>query len=159
VASDFGEASDAALLYGRQLARAFGATLHVVHVIEDLSGRLGELPNPVAYIDYDRWRQEAVQAAEASLNARLSDEDRRRGATATAVLAPAVLPAILTYARSHQVDLIVAGTHGRGALAHLVMGSVAERLVRQAPCPVLVVRHPEREFVLPDALQVTATRV
>jgi nucleotide-binding universal stress UspA family protein len=157
VASDFGEASDAALLYGLQLARAFGATLHVVHVIEDISGRLGDIPNPEAYIDYGRWRQEAVQAAEADLKARLSDEDRRQlGATATAVLARTVAPAILTYARDHQVDLIVAGTHGRGALAHLVMGSVAERLVRQAPCPVLVVRHPEREFVLPDALQVTA---
>ena len=41
-------------------------------------------------------------------------------------------------------------------LGHLVMGSVAERLVRHSPCPVLIVRHPEREFVLPDALQAVA---
>ena len=48
------------------------------------------------------------------------------------------------------------GTHGRGALAHIVMGSVAERVVRLAPCPVLTVRHPEHEFVKPDTLQVVA---
>ena len=48
------------------------------------------------------------------------------------------------------------GTHGRGAMAHLLMGSVAERVVRTAPCPVLTVRHPEHEFVVPDALVAVA---
>ncbi len=48
------------------------------------------------------------------------------------------------------------GTHGRGAMAHLLMGSVAERVVRLAGCPVLVVRHPEHEFVVPDTLAVAA---
>jgi nucleotide-binding universal stress UspA family protein len=158
VATDFSEASDAALRYGRELARAFGATLHVVHVVEDISGRLADLPSvPDVYVDYGRWRQDALETAERELNARLSDEDRRQvGATAAAVVARATPAAILAYARDHHVDLIVAGTHGRGAIAHLVMGSVAERLVRQATCPVLVVRHPEREFVLPDALQVVS---
>ena len=42
------------------------------------------------------------------------------------------------------------GTHGRGAMAQMLMGSVAEKVVRTAPCPVLTVRHPEREFVVPD---------
>ena len=60
--------------------------------------------------------------------------------------------AITEYAKEAAVDLIVLGTHGRGAVAHLLMGSVAERVVRTAPCPVLTVRHPEHEFVLPDAL-------
>jgi nucleotide-binding universal stress UspA family protein len=54
------------------------------------------------------------------------------------------------------IDLIVTSTNGRGAVAHLLMGSVAERLVRTAPCPVLTVRHPEREFVTPDALAAVA---
>jgi len=48
------------------------------------------------------------------------------------------------------IDVIVMGTHGRGALTHLMLGSVAERVVRLAPCPVLTVRHPEREFIRPD---------
>ena len=64
--------------------------------------------------------------------------------------------AIVGYARDARVDLIVMGTHGRGAMAHLLMGSVAERVVRTAPCPVLTVRHPEHDFVLPDALVAVA---
>ena len=59
---------------------------------------------------------------------------------------------IVDYARKNGIDLIVMGTHGRGAIAHFFMGSVAERVVRMAPCPVLTVRNSEREFVLPDAL-------
>jgi universal stress protein A len=43
--------------------------------------------------------------------------------------------------------LIVLGTHGRGPIGHVILGSVAERVVRTAPCPVLTVRHPQREFV------------
>ncbi|HUK35586.1 MAG TPA: universal stress protein, partial [Vicinamibacterales bacterium] len=60
--------------------------------------------------------------------------------------------AIIDYAREHGVDLIIMGTHGRGALGHILMGSVAERVVRLAPCPVLTVRTPERDFVHPDNL-------
>jgi nucleotide-binding universal stress UspA family protein len=47
---------------------------------------------------------------------------------------------IIRYASEHQIDLIVVGTHGRGAMAHLLLGSVAERVVRQAQCPVLTIR-------------------
>ena len=54
---------------------------------------------------------------------------------------------ILRYANENNVDLIVMGTHGRGPLGHVVLGSVAERVVRKAPCPVLTVRAKEREFV------------
>ena len=57
---------------------------------------------------------------------------------------------IVRYASTHGVDVIVLGTHGRGAMAQLFVGSVAERVVRTAPCPVLTVRHPEREFLVPD---------
>ena len=56
---------------------------------------------------------------------------------------------IIRYAREHEIDLIVMGTHGRGLIAHVLMGSVAEKVVRKAPCPVLTVRHPEHEFVMP----------
>ena len=64
--------------------------------------------------------------------------------------------AIVQYARDLDIDLIVVGTHGRGAMAHLLMGSVAERVVRSASCPVLTVRHPEHDFVMPDALATIA---
>jgi len=64
--------------------------------------------------------------------------------------------AIVGYANEHDIDLIVLGTHGRGAVSRLLMGSVAERVVRTATCPVLTVHHPEREFDAPDALVAVA---
>ena len=59
-------------------------------------------------------------------------------------------PAITQYATDERIDLIVMGTHGRRGMAHLLMGSVAERVVRTASCPVLTVHHPEHEFIIPD---------
>ena len=56
---------------------------------------------------------------------------------------------IVTVARDEDADLIVMGTHGRTGLAHMLIGSTAEKVVRMAPCPVLTVKHPEHEFVLP----------
>jgi nucleotide-binding universal stress UspA family protein len=56
---------------------------------------------------------------------------------------------VIRYAKEAPVDLIVMGTHGRGAIAHMLLGSVAEKVVRKAPCPVLTIRQPEHEFVLP----------
>ena len=64
--------------------------------------------------------------------------------------------AIIQYARDHDIDLVVIGTHGRGPFSHLLMGSVAERVVRTAPCPVLTVHHPEHEFVFQEALVAVA---
>jgi nucleotide-binding universal stress UspA family protein len=58
---------------------------------------------------------------------------------------------IVRYAKEQNIDLIVMGTHGRGFVAHAVMGSVAEKVVRTAPCPVLTVRNPQHEFIVPEA--------
>jgi nucleotide-binding universal stress UspA family protein len=60
------------------------------------------------------------------------------------------------FAKEAHVDIIVVGTHGRGPVAHLFMGSVAERVVRTAPCPVLVVRPYEHEFILSDHVGIAA---
>jgi nucleotide-binding universal stress UspA family protein len=68
----------------------------------------------------------------------------------TVIVSSAPADAIAGYARDADIDLIVIGTHGRGGMAHFLSGSVAERVVRIAPCPVLTARHPEHEFVPPD---------
>jgi hypothetical protein len=60
---------------------------------------------------------------------------------------------IAEYAKAESIDLLVIGTHGQGMLGHLLMGNVAEKVVRIAPCPVLTVPHPEHEFTQPDALK------
>jgi nucleotide-binding universal stress UspA family protein len=56
---------------------------------------------------------------------------------------------IIHYARDQSIDLIVLGTHGRSALAAMLLGTVAEKVVRKAPCPVLTVRHPQHKFEMP----------
>jgi nucleotide-binding universal stress UspA family protein len=78
-----------------------------------------------------------------------ADERTKYRAQLATVLGHPVVE-ILRYAGEHNVDLVVIGTHGRGPLGHMVMGSVAERVVRKSNCPVLTVHHPEREFVVPD---------
>jgi nucleotide-binding universal stress UspA family protein len=65
-----------------------------------------------------------------------------------------VADTIIAYAKGTHVDTIIVGTHGRGPVSHLFMGSVAEHVVRNAPCPVIVVRTNERELVVPDPVHV-----
>ena len=152
VATDFSEPSDAALVYGRELAFTFGAQLVVAHVAENTLTR--GFGGGDGFVFVDPALQRSVEArAHRQLETLISDEDREQLYAAAVVLtsnAPA--HAITEYAKEAAVDLIVLGTHGRGAVAQLLMGSVAERVVRTAPCPVLTVRHPEHEFVLADAL-------
>jgi nucleotide-binding universal stress UspA family protein len=56
---------------------------------------------------------------------------------------------IIQHAKEKNVDLIVMGTHGHSGLAHVLLGSVTEKVVRKSPCPVLTIRHPEHEFIHP----------
>jgi nucleotide-binding universal stress UspA family protein len=155
VATDFSEASDAALRYGRELAGRFGATLHVLHVAENAYVTTFGAETYAAIVP--EMQQEIETAAKKRLADAVIDSDASGPRTKTVVLtSSSAAYAIIDYAREHGIDLIVTGTHGRGALAHLVMGSVAEKVVRLASCPVLTVRHPEHEFVKPDTLQVVA---
>ena len=144
---DFGEASEVALTYGRALAHTFGASLHVLHVME----------NP--FLRPTAVDPSVLKAAAATrLRERITEDD---GAAlhATALLETSDNPAeeIVKYAKAHAIDLVVMGTHGRGAMAQMLVGSVAEKVVRRAPCPVLTVRHPEHEFIVPDAADTTGT--
>jgi nucleotide-binding universal stress UspA family protein len=147
VATDLGVASEAALLYGRTLARRFGARLHVIHVLDNVFMR-------ATFAD-----PRAVEAsARKRLDDRLTDDDRVT-LRATAVTKRADTPAeeIVAYAKAENIDFIVVGTHGRAGVPHFLIGSVAERVVRTAPCPVLTVRHPEHEFVRTDQPVGTST--
>jgi nucleotide-binding universal stress UspA family protein len=149
VATDFSETSGVALRYAKAFAHAFGAALHVLHVVQE------PFAQPWAVEAYgfslatlqDEWVREAKERIETTLSA--EERTSLRAELATRLGHPVV--EILKYAADHSIDLIVIGTHGRGPLGHMVMGSVAERIVRKATCPVLTVHHPEREFVLPDA--------
>ena len=144
VATDFSEPADVAVNYGRDLARAYDATLHVVHVIEDMLTFYG--PDiGFALADVARNVEAAVQR---DLDSTISkQEDDTLKVVATVKRGSNVAHAITEYATANAIDLIIVGTHGRGAVSRFLMGSVAERVVRSAPCPVLTVRAHERDFV------------
>lgn len=149
VATDFGEASAAALRYGRELATAFAATLRVLHVAEDLSvtgvGLNGYAGLPPEVL------QDIERAARQQTENLVTDDDRRLlKAEAITITSNRIAATIVDYARANAIDLIVVGTHGRRALTHMMLGSVAERIVRTAPCPVLTVHSLQHEFVTTD---------
>ena len=155
VATDFGEASAAALAYGRELARRFDGQVYVLNAADDLLARIiGVDQYGVAFPELQQGLEQAARDQMAALlKQEVPPDIEARGVTVTSA-APA--QAIIDFAQAEKIDLIVMGTHGRGAVAHLLMGSVAEKVVRLAPCPVLTVRSPERDFVKPEALQAVA---
>lgn len=147
VPTDFSEASESALRYGKAMAEAFGASLHVVHVMEDLLAHAWAAEVYVSSMP--QLRDEIEKESRQRLGALLAEDERQRLRVQTALLAGNPFIEIIRYAKSHDVDLIVMGTHGRGPIAHMLLGSVAEKVVRKSPCPVLTVREAQHEFVMP----------
>jgi len=157
VPTDFGAHSAAAIDYARGVARRFGASFHLLHVVEDqlVTGPFGaELHVPTTAGTLASLLQEATVNLEASL----TEEDRMRlRATGEAIVGTAART-IVDYAGDNGYDLIVMGTHGRTGITHMVMGSVAEHVVRSAPCPVLTVRQAPGPVALPvRSRQLTTT--
>lgn len=145
--TDFSEASAVALRYAVGLAEAFRAQLHLLHVVERrVEEQWAAELAAVAALDVEA---EARAKSDAELATLLTRDERARFDARLVSRVGTPFVEIVRYARHEAIDLIVMGTHGRGAIAHLLIGSVAENVVRKAPCPVLTVRHPEHEFVTP----------
>jgi universal stress protein A len=151
VAVDFSDTSGQALRYGQNLARAFGGRLHVIHVANAISTSAAQFyPNGPG-------DPEAKASEFAMNNLRAYLEAQEAGDARPAVrVAPDPALTIVDYAKDIHADLIVVATHGRTGVSRFIMGSVAEHVVRAAPCPVLVVRPSEHEFVLPDPVNAEA---
>jgi universal stress protein A len=141
VPTDFSDASRHALRYACALADTLDASVIILHAIENpyLPGGYMEFYPPPADFD-DRVERQGMQ----DLESLLSPEERER-CHATCVLRHGrAAHEILEYLRDQQdVDLVVMATHGRGGVARLMMGSVTDRVVRAAPCPVITIRAPE----------------
>jgi nucleotide-binding universal stress UspA family protein len=148
VPTDFSDPSGVALQYARALADNFGASLHLLHVLDEryLSWAASEGFVPPVGVDI---RAEAERGAREDLHKLLTDAERAKYQARLVLLVGGPFVEIVRYAKEQNIDLIVMGTHGRGLIAHMLLGSVAEKVVRKAPCPVLTVRHPEHEFVVP----------
>ena len=141
---DFSEPCFEATKYAVELAEKFDATLHLLHVIVD----------PVVYLPMFESNplpshEEFESYAQQQLDAWIADQDKSRCTTETHWIHGSPFVEIVKFARGTETDLIVIGTHGRGPVTHLLMGSVAERVVRKANCPVLTVRPKGHQFVTP----------
>ena len=148
---DFSESSRKAVQYAVSFARQFDAEILLLHVVEPMPA-----PPEVVYLDTGAIYTEVREAAEKHLS-----EWRQAAAPEARVSAKTrvgiAYHQIIEAADESKADLIVIGTHGRTGLAHLLMGSTAERVVREAGCPVLVVRPRERDFVARAQAKVAAS--
>lgn len=144
VPTDFSEPGKSALLYAVAFADQFGAAVDLIHVVEP--------PPPGALLNYTPL-QELKDSLRSDAEEQMEELHEAWADYAFPVNRLIVeghpFVEILRHAKESETDLIVMGTHGRGAIAHMLLGSVTERIVRKAPCPVLTVRHPEHEFVHP----------
>ena len=133
-ATDFSEGSDAALHYASSLARQANTELYIVHVSEALP--TSDNPNPRCH------SPPAIIAAETSAQEQIEQVQPTHAEVrfVRRILHGDPAEEIIRFAAENEVDSIVMGTHGRTGLTHALMGSVAEKVVRMAPCPVLVTR-------------------
>ena len=137
--TDFSPFSDAALHFASSLAAESGACLYIAHVEEDLAA----YPPTVSGYGYIPPPIETDQAIEEQLNKIRPKDPSIQVEHRFLKGVPA--ESILQCAKDEEIDLIVMGTHGRTGLSRLLMGSVAEEVVRRADCPVLTLKHPVEE--------------
>ena len=148
IPTDFSDFSRPAVDYGCAIASRFESELHLLHVV----------PDPALLIpEAGMFSVEAMQSQSDDLARRaLLQLDELPGTgwengkpIRREVRVGTIFLEIILYARAAEIDLIVIGTHGRSALMHVLMGSVAERIVRKSPCPVLTVKPEGHQFVMP----------
>lgn len=144
VPTDFSETSQAATKYAVELAKKFNAKIYLLNVIED----------PIVYMPmFESYalppKEDFESFSETRLDNWILDEDKGDLEIETKWIHGNPFVDILRFAKQEAVDLIVVGTHGHSFAAHLLLGSVAEKVVRKASCPVLTVRPEGHQFIHP----------
>ena len=140
--TDFSVHSEKAVRYACALAERFGAELHLVNVLSEI---IPAGPDPLLMpVMPPQFYQENEDLAKATLRSLIQPSWGKPTRLVTAVQWGSPVEAIVDYAQEQQIDLIVIATHGRTGLSHVFLGSVAERIVREANCPVLTIRDSHR---------------
>jgi nucleotide-binding universal stress UspA family protein len=151
IATDFSDDSVRALEYAEEMARKFGAEVVLLHVDQPLAPVM-LTPEFGPAVDMGAMSQIAEEQrllAQRELD-KIVGRLRDGGLKARSLLrVGAPFLEIIHAAQTENADLIVMGTHGRTGLTHVLLGSVAERVVQKAPCAVLTIRHPDRKFKHP----------
>ena len=142
---DFSEFTKDVIAYAADISKQYGAELHVLHVI----------PNLTYFTPYESFlTPENLVAIEKNIQ---DEVDRDFGKilknvdidVKKAVRTGVAFVEIIDYAKAEGIDLIVMGTHGRSGIEHILIGNVAEKVVRKSPCPVMTIRPKGKEFKMP----------
>lgn len=142
---DYSIYSEMALKYAIEFAEKYQAKLYLIHVLDI---RVYDITDPDLY-NVNVVDDETLKKLRERLSKCVSEDTKGRIPVEAIVIQGVPFTEIIRAAKEYQIDLIVLGTHGRTGLSHAIMGSVAEKVVRKAPCPVLTIRHPEHDFVMP----------
>jgi|CXWL01.1.fsa_nt_gi nucleotide-binding universal stress UspA family protein len=146
--TDFSEPGRPAAVYACEMARQFNASLYCLHVVDDSYQYWSAMgPEPVIV---GPPPQELIESARQRLQRFCAEyvRDLPRAAVESVSLGSPFVE-IIGYAKEHSIDLIVMGTHGRGTIAHALLGGTTEKVVRKAPCAVLTVRACSQQFAAP----------
>ena len=145
--TDFSELSVGAVNYAVLLAQTFAARLHLLHVV-DQAYQYWMAMGPET-VPAGPTPEELIKTATKQMEDFAGQYVPEKLQASREVINGRPFLEIIRVAKERKSDLIVIGTHGRGALRQVLLGSVAEKVVRKAPCPVLSVREPGHEFTMP----------
>ncbi len=140
--TDFSDNSKTSQMYAYELAKQFSSELHIIHVIVDPAYFVS--PMGVGYIS-EGYQEDVRKRSDKELAAQLSDADGLNIVRET--IDGAAAEGITQYAKDNDISMIVMGTHGYSGLSRLLLGSVAEKVVRSASCPVLTVHSDDNQFI------------
>jgi universal stress protein A len=142
---DFSEYAGEILEYAVAIATQFGSELHLIHVIPNLNyfTPYESFLTPENLVAIERNIEGEVKRDFDKLTERLTVPAKRVVRTGITFVE------IIDYIKEEGIDLVVMGTHGRSGIEHILIGSVAEKVVRKAPCPVLTVRPKDKKFSMP----------
>ena len=142
---DYSVYSEMALKYAIEFAEKYQAKLYLVHVLDI---RVYDINDPDLY-NVNIVDEETINKLRERLLKCVNEDTKSKISVEAIIIQGVPFAEIIRTAKERKIDLIVLGTHGRTGLSHALMGSVAEKVVRKAPCPVLTIRHPAPDFIMP----------
>jgi nucleotide-binding universal stress UspA family protein len=138
-AVDFSNATSGVVSMATRLAKAFGAELHLLHVVEPEPTYTAYGFTPDEFPAMHAFQEEAKRRANRKLEELLAGVDSDLSGVVTRLVEGSPLHALLEYVKDNRVDMVILGSHGHGVVASLLLGSVAEGMVRKALVPTLLV--------------------
>ena len=136
--SDASKSADRALETAVQLAKQFGAKIYGLQVVAEVP-TFGEAGPPITGIDIPAYERELKLAAQEALERKVTEKVPSDIEIQTAIEIGKPADIIINYAKDNKIELIVMSTHGRTGLSHLMIGSVAENVIRRSPIPTLII--------------------